>query len=188
MHVARNNRALDWTMIQHFHNAGNDRNACMARFGFGIATWYKARDRGALRTALTLKTVDWPEVQRYYDEGHSSRECMAKFKFCSSSWCKAAKRGAIMSRPRRRPIEKILAEGKSRCSIKRRLLQAGLLKNKCDECGLTEWRGRALFMQLHHRNGLGKDHRLENLVMLCPNCHSQTPTFAARNKKQKAEP
>jgi hypothetical protein len=182
--VARNNRALNWDEIQRFHDAGNDRNACAKRFGFGIAAWYKAAERGDLRTVLRANRIDWAAVQKYYDEGHTYRECVAKFKFSSSAWCKAAQRKAISSRPQLWPIERMLAESKSRCAIKSRLLGAGLLANRCDECGITDWRGSPLSMQLHHRNGLGKDHRLENLAMLCPNCHSQTPTFAARNKKQ----
>jgi 5-methylcytosine-specific restriction endonuclease McrA len=38
-------------------------------------------------------------------------------------------------------------------------------------------------MALHHANGDGLDNRLENLVMLCPNCHAQTPNFSGRNRR-----
>ena len=67
---------------------------------------------------------------------------------------------------------------------KRRLLEVGMLTNRYSECGITEWRGGTLSMQLHHRNGVNHDHRLENLIMLCPDRHSQTSTFAARDKKK----
>jgi predicted HNH restriction endonuclease len=38
-------------------------------------------------------------------------------------------------------------------------------------------------MALHHVNGEGTDNRLENLMMLCPNCHAQTPNFSGRNRR-----
>src|SRR6202022_2612420 len=129
---------------------------------------------------------DWGAVQDYYDEGHTYGECRSKFAFSPASWSKAVKRGLVSTRPKRFTLERILAESSSRASIKRRLLEEGLLQNRCDECGITNWRGQWISIQLHHRNGIRDDHRPCNLLMLCPNCHSQTPTFAARNRKQKA--
>lgn len=73
----------------------------------------------------------------------------------------------------------------SRSELKRRLIQEGLLKNECYECGcLPEWNGKPLSLQIDHINGVGNDNRLENLRILCPNCHTQTNTFAGRNLKQ----
>ena len=43
---------------------------------------------------------------------------------------------------------------------------------KCDCCGITEWQGKELVLQLDHKNGNNHDNRLENLHWLCPNCHS----------------
>ena len=66
--------------------------------------------------------------------------------------------------------------------LKRRLLQEGILEYKCYLCGLTEWNGKPITLQLDHINGMHLDHRIQNLRLLCPNCHSQTETFAGRNK------
>lgn len=115
----------------------------------------------------------WVAVQRYYDEGHSWRECLDRFGFCTQSWSKAVSRGAIRPWPKGKPLEVIMATSRSRSTIKRRLLLAGILQNRCDECGLTEWRGRPISIQIDHRNGVRDDHSLENLRMLRPNCHSQ---------------
>lgn len=82
------------------------------------------------------------------------------------------------------PLESILIENSTytnRERLKQRLLRAGLLQYKCHECGLTKWRKKPISLQLEHKNGVNNDNRLENLVLLCPNCHSQTPTFAGRN-------
>ena len=43
-------------------------------------------------------------------------------------------------------------------------------------------------LQLDHINGINTDHRLENLRLLCPNCHSQTPTYCGVNVKKKMVP
>lgn len=66
--------------------------------------------------------------------------------------------------------------------LKRRLLREGMLEYRCYLCGLTEWNGKPITLQLDHINGVHLDHRIQNLRLLCPNCHSQTETFAGRNK------
>lgn len=53
---------------------------------------------------------------------------------------------------------------------------------QCDCCGISEWQGKELVLQLDHINGDNHDNRLENLHWLCPNCHSQTDTFCGKKK------
>ena len=52
---------------------------------------------------------------------------------------------------------------------------------KCELCGLTEWQNKAIVLELDHINGKNRDHRIENIRFLCPNCHSQTFNFRGRN-------
>lgn len=59
---------------------------------------------------------------------------------------------------------------------------AGLKGPGYEACGLTEWPSDPISLELHHINGDGQDNRLENLTLLCPNCHSQTDTWGGRNK------
>jgi 5-methylcytosine-specific restriction endonuclease McrA len=61
--------------------------------------------------------------------------------------------------------------------LKRRLIAEGLKQHRCEECGISEWLGRPLSMELHHTNGDPHDNRIENLQLLCPNCHSQTENY-----------
>ena len=67
--------------------------------------------------------------------------------------------------------------------LKNRLIKAGIKKNKCEECGIEEWNGKSIMIELDHVDGNSTNHRLENLKMLCPNCHSQTDTFRSKNRK-----
>jgi 5-methylcytosine-specific restriction endonuclease McrA len=67
-------------------------------------------------------------------------------------------------------------------SLKRRLIKEGVLEYKCSCCGINDWLGKPITLQLDHINGKNNDHRLENLRFLCPNCHSQTETYAGKNK------
>ena len=66
--------------------------------------------------------------------------------------------------------------------IKLRLIKEGLLQRKCYNCGISEWQGRQLSLELEHKNGNRKDNRIENLELLCPNCHSLTETYRGKNK------
>jgi Zn finger protein HypA/HybF involved in hydrogenase expression len=66
-------------------------------------------------------------------------------------------------------------------NLKARLFQAGLKEQRCERCGIADWRGNPLSFALHHVNGDRHDNRLENLEIMCPNCHSQTDNFARRN-------
>jgi 5-methylcytosine-specific restriction endonuclease McrA len=88
------------------------------------------------------------------------------------------------------PLTDLLTVGpvRNRNNIKLRLLGAGLKDGSCEDCGITDWRGRPLSMALHHVNGDGRDNRLENLRLLCPNCHSQTENFAGRGVVRELDP
>ena len=174
-------------LVQELLAAGLSRAEAARQLDIGKATVsYHARRLGEALDVRCARRYDWAEVQRYYDAGHSMRECRRRFGFASQSWHAAVGRGALKPRPHAIPLEALLTaeRPRNRQHIKSRLLAAGVKRARCEECGLAHWRGGRLSMSLHHVNGDRHDNRLENLLLLCPNCHSQTPTFAGRNRRR----
>lgn len=71
-------------------------------------------------------------------------------------------------------------------NLKARLVKEGILNYSCAICNnLGEWNGAKLSLQLDHINGINNDNRIDNLRILCPNCHSQTDNYAGKNIKVK---
>lgn len=85
------------------------------------------------------------------------------------------------------PLNEILVENSTYNSthkLKLRLVKEGLLEYKChnEKCNIVDsWNGEKISLQLDHINGVRNDNRLKNLRLLCPNCHSQTNTYAGKN-------
>lgn len=83
-------------------------------------------------------------------------------------------------------IEKVLiisGSGWGSHRIKLKLFEYHIKERKCEKCGQNEtWCEEKLSLHLDHINGNRDDNRLENLRILCPNCHSQTETFSAKKK------
>ena len=53
---------------------------------------------------------------------------------------------------------------------------------RCERCGLDYWQGQPIPLEIHHINGDNTDNRLENLLLLCPNCHALTNNYRGRAK------
>jgi HNH endonuclease len=148
---------------------------------------YHARRLGRPAEGKFAARYDWGAIRRHYEEGFTPRECMERFGFHQSAWFEAVRRGDIVLRSAKEEVEAIVRVQRpvSRGYLKRLLLDARLKSNRCERCGITDWRSRPLPLALHHVNGDSTDNRVENLQILCPNCHSQTPTFSGRNVRRR---
>jgi len=101
--------------------------------------------------------------------------------FVGRAWA----RGRRVSGAPRRPLDEILVANSpylSTGSLRRRLIREGLKRPLCEVCGLDTWRGEPLPLALDHVNGDPTDNRLENLRILCPNCHALTDTWCGRRR------
>jgi hypothetical protein len=164
--------------------AGRTQTEISAELGISKSTVsFHARSLGKKPDSRFSRRYDWDAIQQAYDSGLSLGECSERFGFSKASWSQAVGRGAITPRPRAMPLDQLLHNGtkRSRHNLKRRLMEEGLKANRCELCGISEWSSKPLNMALHHVNGDNRDNRLENLQILCPNCHAQTTNYGGRN-------
>lgn len=87
------------------------------------------------------------------------------------------------------PLKDILKNGTKYKShkLKQRLIQEGIKENRCECCNNTMWLGKQIKLELHHINGKHDDNRLENIQLLCPNCHSYTDNYRGKNQDRSAK-
>jgi len=99
--------------------------------------------------------------------------------FKGQAWNKGRKGDA------RRPITDYLSNKYPAQSnrLRGRLISEGCFTHKCYECNLTTWNDQPIPIELEHIDGNHLNNSLDNLTILCPNCHSQTSTYRGKNKK-----
>ena len=115
--------------------------------------------------------------------------------FCGHGWNRGLDRTMHPSiekqaRLTEMPSEKVFCresqyKGARQVLVKRLMRDCGFIY-ECSACRISEWNDNPLVLQLDHINGIKRDNRIENLRFLCPNCHSQTDTFAGKNVRRKA--
>lgn len=67
--------------------------------------------------------------------------------------------------------------------LKNLIISNGLKDHKCECCGLTEWNNKPIPIELHHIDGDRNNNSIDNLQIICPNCHAQTENYKSKNRK-----
>ena len=132
------------------------------------------------KIGLSSKSGNFQVLKRKIDERNLSTDKLDK-----NRKIKAIENGKNIQKKNEKTLDEILVENSTytnNCSLKRKLIKKGLLKNECAICKINNWLGNPITLELDHKNGNKQDNRIENLRLLCPNCHSQTNTFCGKNK------
>ena len=87
------------------------------------------------------------------------------------------------------PLTEIIIKNKypnySSSTLLKRLVKEGYKEYKCEICGINEWMGKPISLQLHHKDGNHCNNLINNLCFLCPNCHSQTDNYSGKKSRKK---
>lgn len=91
--------------------------------------------------------------------------------------------------PPKRPITDYFSNKQTIQSykFKQRLIREKYFEHKCYSCNLTEWLSEPIPLELEHKDGNHLNNSLENLTLLCPNCHAKTSTYRGKNRKDRCE-
>jgi hypothetical protein len=152
-----------WQDSSNVHGRGNRRGGCTCAITHPGARQSRLRP-GGNRARLKERIQ-----QLRLDTSH----------FVGMAW----RRGITIPPVPRKPLAELLHEGRLQKTdrLKKRLIEEGLKMRRCEMCLRDHWNGKPIPIELDHLNGRRDDNRLQNLRILCPNCHAQTPTYRGRN-------
>lgn len=138
------------------------------------------RDLGIVSSGNSFIYVKRRALEQGFDTSH----------FLGKSWAKGLSRPEL-SNPVNLSNVLIKNSSYNTLHLKNRLFREGIKQKRCERCKRKTWLGHPIPLELDHINGVRNDHRLDNLRVLCPNCHALTGTWRGRklatNAKSRAK-
>lgn len=102
--------------------------------------------------------------------------------FTGQGWAKGTRKRAADVRA---TLEPLLRRGTRITALRNRLIAAGLKEARCEHCEITEWQGQPAPLQVDHVDGDRRNNLLENLRILCVNCHALTDTWGFKGGRRR---
>ncbi len=158
-------------------------------------TWDELLSECTLRTAVSASN-SYSKVARWYGLTPSTRtraqitRRISELGVDVSHFKRSGHNKGLLSISLDEFIEELDKPGKRTGWVKHYLIAFGLKEYRCEGvdgalCGLSSWQGYVLSLELDHIDGDNENNKMSNLRLLCPNCHTLTPTWRGRNKKVK---
>jgi hypothetical protein len=135
------------------------------------------KSESAKKSEKVMKQIKKLHTQYYIDKIKSTKATKKSVELSKQVFNK------IKAKRKQTYKEKLLLEDFNTLSFERLRKRVIYEQNEsCNKCGINEWLGENITLELDHINGNNKDNSRDNLEALCPNCHSQTKTWRGRNK------
>lgn len=172
--------------VQRLHQQGLGTKAIAMALGVSSPTIVYHKKALGIELQKQDRNVDWLRVQSLLDAGISQREICKLVGIASQTLCRALNSETV-KRPEYRYTlnDLILANQGRKCSgtqLKKKIIEELGWEDKCQRCGISEWCGEPITIQVDHINGDPTNHAIDNLRFLCPNCHSQTETWGRKTR------
>lgn len=145
--------------------------------------WNKDEIETAVKTSISY--IEVLRKLKVNERGRNAETLKKKIKEYGISTTHFTGRARVYRNGKERSIQDYFTRNSTLQSskVRIRLVKEGIVDYKCAICGLSMWRGKPIVLQLHHIDGDNHNNSLENLQLLCPNCHSQTDNYCGRANK-----
>lgn len=139
--------------------------------------WNKDEIETAVKTSISY--IEVLRKLKVNERGRNAETLKKKIKEYGISTTHFTGRARVYRNGKERSIQDYFTRNSTLQSskVRIRLVKEGIVDYKCAICGLSMWSGKPIVLQLHHIDGYNHNNSLENLQLLCPNCHSQTDNY-----------
>jgi orotate phosphoribosyltransferase-like protein len=173
--------------VLKLHDKGFTTSEIAVKLGVTRPTISYHKKQLGVANLMKIRKDVWTQVQEDLDKGVTYAEISHKYAISKSGISHAVTRGAI-ERTKRLQSELSVddycsshmgnaARSSFRRNVRVKMIKAERWKEQCTECGLTEWMGKSIPLQVDHKDGNPKNNNINNLRLLCCNCHYQTDTW-----------